>query len=45
VHLMPAVEDIDPLLDGDRQIAIEISASLLELSKILDRLERALRPE
>jgi hypothetical protein len=36
---------IDALLGGDHVVTVEISAALLELSEVLDALQRALRPE
>src|SRR5207302_2930445 len=45
VDLVAAVEDVDALLDGGDEIAVEVSAALLELGEVLDRLHNALRAE
>src|SRR5262249_164333 len=45
LDLMAAVEDVDALLDGGDEVAVEVRAALLELGEVLDGLHGPLRAE
>ncbi len=45
VDLGAALQDVDALLGGHAHVAVEVGGPLLELREVLDRLQRALRPE
>ena len=42
VRLAPPLEDVDALLGGQNDIAVEVRRSLLELGEVFDRLDRPL---
>jgi len=45
MDLAAAIEDVDALLCGNHRIAVEIGGALLELGKVFDRFQAALRAE